>query len=223
MIINIHICSYLGKNDAPTLDDFKQCLKDSYTPSPKIIELEEVHDIKKWVGKSIEEIHGHTAPHHYRFKRVGDEVEMTYKHWSDDEEWESPECDTPLDLIKQAANLPSTTTLVCPDFSSLNLDKLATDLTHLPSHYIPPDKMKKWEDLIRKLMESATAGLTVTTRHLPQLASLTTTHTPATETPSRASTSSLLPTSIRKLVDKSNERPAVSACVSLCITMYNYY
>ena len=146
---------------------------------------------------------------------------MTYKHWSDDEEWESPECDTPLDLIKQAANLPFTTTLVCPDFSSLNLDKLATDLTHLPSHYIPPDKMKTWEDLIRKLMESATAGLTVTTRHLPQLASLTTTHTPAIETP-RAS-SSLLPTSIRKLVDKSYERPAVSVCVSLCITMYNYY
>ena len=40
-----------------------------------IIDLEEVRDIKKWVGDNIEEIHGHTAPHHYRFKRVGEEVE----------------------------------------------------------------------------------------------------------------------------------------------------
>ena len=108
-----------------------------------IIDLEEVRDIKKWVGDSIEEIRGHTAPHHYRFKRVGEEVEMTYKHWPDDDEWESPGCDTPLDLIKGAASLPSTTSLVCPDFKSLNLDKLATDLSHFPSHYIPPDKMEK--------------------------------------------------------------------------------
>ena len=106
----------------------------------------------------------------------------------------------------------SSTYSCCSNFSSLNLDKLSTDLTHLPSHYIPPDRMKKWEDLIRKLMESATAGLTVATRPLPQLASLTTSHTPAAETPSGTSSSSLLPPSIRKLVDKSNERPAVSVC-----------
>lgn len=94
------------------------------------IDLEEVCDIKKWVGDSIEVIRGHTVPHHYRFKRVGEKVEMTYKHWSD-EEWETPECDTPLDLIREAANLPSTTSLVTPDFTSLNLGKLATDLKQL--------------------------------------------------------------------------------------------
>ena len=195
------------------MDDFKQCLKDSYTPSPKIIDLEEVRNIKKWVGDSLEEIRGHTAPHHYCFKRVGEEVEMTYKHWSDDEEWETPECDTPLDLIKQAASLPSTIALVSPDFSSLSLDKLATDLTHFPSHYIPPDKMEKWEDLIKKLVESAAAGLTVTTRPLPQLASMTTSGTPAAEIPSGSNPSSLLPPSIQKLVDKSNKRSAVSVCI----------
>jgi hypothetical protein len=197
------------------LDDFKQCLKDSYTPSPKVIDLEEVHDTKKWVGESIEEIRGHTAIHHYHFKQVGEEVEMTYKHWSDDEEWETSECDNPLDfLIKQAASLPSTTALVCPDFSSLNLDKLAIDLTHLPSHYIPQDRMKKWEDLIRKPMESATAGLTVTIRCLPQLASLTTAHTPAAETPSGTSSSSLLPTSIRKKGSTSSMVPQYRKNVS---------
>ena len=51
-----------------------------------VIDLEEVRDIKKWVGDSIELIR---APHHYRFKWVGKEVEMTYKHWADDEVWEA--------------------------------------------------------------------------------------------------------------------------------------
>ena len=206
-----YTCSHLGKNDAPTLDDFKQHLKDSYTPTPMVIDVEEVHDIKKWVSDSIEAIRGHTAPHHYRFKQVGEEVEMTYKHWSNDEEWETPECDTPLDLIREAANLPSTTSLVTPDFTSLNLDKLATDLKQLPSHYIPPDKMEMWDHLIEKLMENAAAannGLTTATRSLPQFASITSSRTPA-ETPS-TSTNSLLPPSIRKIVQKSNERPAVS-------------
>ena len=64
-----------------------------------------------------------------------------------------------------------------------------------------------WDLLIEKLMESAATGLTVATKPLPQLTSTTTSHTP--ETPS-GSNHSLLPPSIKKIVDKSNERPAVS-------------
>lgn len=173
-----------------------------------VIDLEEVHDIKKWVGDSIEVIRGHTAPHHYRFKRVGKKVEMTYKHWSDDEKWETPEYDTPLDLIREAANLPSTTALVAPDFTSLNLEKLVTDLKQLPSHYIPPEKMVMWDHLIKKLMESAATGLTVATKPLPRLTSTATSRAPAV-TPS-GSNHSLLPPSIKKIVDKSNKRPTVS-------------
>ena len=117
----LHIFSHHGKNDAPHLDDLKKHLEESYTSTPMIIGLEEVCDIKKWVGYSIEVIRGHSAPYHYRFKRVGAKVGMTYKHWSDDE-WETPECNTPLDLIMEAANLPSTTSLVTPDFTSLKLE-----------------------------------------------------------------------------------------------------
>ena len=63
-------------------------------------------------------------------------------------------------------------------------------------------------------MESAAAGLALTTKPLPQLASISPSHSPA-ETPS-GSNPSLLPPSIWKIVDKSNVRPAVSS-LRLCV------
>ena len=123
-------------------------MQESYTPSPTIIDLDEVRNIKLWVGDSIEEIHGHTGPHHYRLKFVDGKVQLTYKHWSSDKEWATPMSDTPLDLIKKAANLPSITSLITPDISSLNLEQLLTDLSRLPSDYIPPNKLEEWKVLI---------------------------------------------------------------------------
>ena len=158
------------------------------------------------VGDSIEAVCGHTASHHYHFKLVDERVEMTYKHWSDDEEWETSVCDTPLDLIKEAANLHSTTPIVSRDFTPLNMDKLGTDLSHLPSNYIPPEKMEKWNHLIKNLIETTKA----TTKPMPQLAPVTTLSRAPAVTPS-GSKSSLLPPSIQKIVNKSNERPAVRA------------
>lgn len=182
-------------------------MRESYTPSPTIIDLDEVRDIKQWVGDSIEEIHGHTGPHHYRFKLVNGKVQMTYKHWSSDPKWKTPTSDTPLDLIKKAANLPSITSLITPDISSLNLEQLLTDLSRLPSDYIPPNKLEQWNLLVSKL--SASNRLPQTTKPLPKFTHYRTSSRAMT-TSEGAATLTVLPPSIQKLVDKSNERPPVS-------------
>ena len=106
-----------------------------------------------------------------------------------------------LDLIQEATSSPSTTPPVSPHFTSLNLEKLATDLSHLPSHYIPP---KKWEHLV-KLIELS-AELTLTTKLLPQLPSVTTSHIPA-ETPYQPSSTNQ---------EDSGQEQQKTCCILLC-------
>ena len=77
---------------------------------------------------------------------------MTYKHWSSDAQWKVR--DTPLYLIKQAANLPCVTALINSDISSLNLEQLQAVLSRLPIDYIPPNKLEEWNRLIIKLSTS---------------------------------------------------------------------
>ena len=83
--------SYLDKNDAVTTNALKQCLRSSYTPAPKVVDLFEVWDAKQGLGEYIEDIRYHTQPHHFRFLLVGGRVQITYKYWSEDPEWQPEE------------------------------------------------------------------------------------------------------------------------------------
>jgi hypothetical protein len=51
--------------------------------------LNYVFDIKNWIAPHLDEIHGHTAPHVFRFQlnHASKRAEMHYKHWSHDP-WE---------------------------------------------------------------------------------------------------------------------------------------
>ena len=206
------VYSYLDKNDAVTPDDLKTSLQASYTPSPNVIDLLEVWDIKQWLGECIEDIHYHTRPHHFRFKLVGNEVEMRYKYWSDDLKWR-PECDSEneqeededeiINILKEDCSPASTTPLVCPDLNSLNLDQLLVDLSRLPEDYLPSGKKSEWEEFVSKLKSSSVRGHA--TKQLPGLHS-----TRARTQPSSSQSLVDLPTSIQRLLDKENETPPVS-------------
>lgn len=58
-------------------------IMDSYTPQPCAALVTKLFDIKSWIAPYINEIHGHTQPHCFRFmKNDNSEVEMHYKQWS---------------------------------------------------------------------------------------------------------------------------------------------
>ncbi len=58
-------------------------IEDSYTPQPKVIWIESSFDFKAWIEPYIQEIHGHTEPHCFRFKMNEDgQVILHYRQWS---------------------------------------------------------------------------------------------------------------------------------------------
>ena len=58
-----------------------------HTPTPKVYEIKETFNIKDLFQPYLEDIRGHTGPHHFRFRLVGEEVELRYKNWSTEKEW----------------------------------------------------------------------------------------------------------------------------------------
>ena len=56
----------------------------SFTPNPKAILVEHLLDVKNWMISHIQEIHGHTEPHCFRFTQshCGENIVMHYRQWS---------------------------------------------------------------------------------------------------------------------------------------------
>ena len=53
--------------------------------------LSYVFDIKNWISPHLDEVHGHTIPHVFRFQlNHSKRAEMHYKNWSH-EEWQPEE------------------------------------------------------------------------------------------------------------------------------------
>lgn len=57
----------------------------SYNPQPMVEFVKHVYDVKSWLTPSIEELHGHTQPHCFKFflSSEGHAV-MHFKNWSHD-------------------------------------------------------------------------------------------------------------------------------------------
>ena len=66
--------------------DLKQAFIDSSSKSVTCSVLQYVYDVKKWLAPHIDEIHHHTIPHVFLFKKgQSGHCEMFYKHWAKDE------------------------------------------------------------------------------------------------------------------------------------------
>ena len=56
----------------------------SFTPKPLTELLDQVFDVRNWLAPNINDIHGHTDPHCFRFSLINGIAQMHYKNWSDD-------------------------------------------------------------------------------------------------------------------------------------------
>lgn len=55
----------------------------SFTPQPATVLLESVYDVRSWLAPYINDLHGHSQPHCFRFSLNKHAVAvMHYKNWS---------------------------------------------------------------------------------------------------------------------------------------------
>ena len=81
--------------------EMETALKSSNQNVKNTTTLEYIFDIKNWIAPHLDEIHGHTAPHIFRFRlNHSKRAEMHYKNWTH-ESWEpSDTSDDGLLLLK---------------------------------------------------------------------------------------------------------------------------
>ena len=152
---------YLEKHDAVTPQELVTAIEASYTPTPKVYEIKETYNIKDLFQPYLEDIHGHTGPHHFRFRLVGEEVELKYKNWSTEKEW-LPVSEN-INVLR--AGCPTLCSLVPPNAEELGLEKLMNDIKH-QSEYISPAQSSEWEVLVDRLLHQEASCEPV---HLPIL------------------------------------------------------
>ena len=92
-----------------------------------------------------------------------------------------------------------------PDLEPLKVEQFKTDLLHLPQDYLSTEDKGRWEQLLHRLRSSKEA----VTKPLPTLKTRKRSSPMSTVDHSH---SQGLPESIRKLIDKDNERPPVNYC-----------
>lgn len=70
-------------------------LKASNKSVKSVSTLQYIFDIKSWIAPYLDEIHGHTAPHvfRFRFNHTSKKGEMHYKYWSH-QAWETDGMDS---------------------------------------------------------------------------------------------------------------------------------
>ncbi len=89
--------------------DMEACCKASNRSVRATATLQYVFDVKSWLTPQLEEIHGHTVPHVFLFRRNAEgKAVMFTKHWSH-QEWEPQEG---LKLLKVPHNVRSLDRLV---------------------------------------------------------------------------------------------------------------
>ena len=55
----------------------------SSTPAPLVKVVDSVLDVKSWITPTLEDVHGHSTPHCFKFVLVDEsEVFMYYRLWS---------------------------------------------------------------------------------------------------------------------------------------------
>ena len=79
--------------------ELEQCCKAANHNSRESTTLRCIFDVKAWLLPALEEIHGHTVPHVFLFRRNAQgRAVMFYKHWSH-EPWQPQEGLTLLKVI----------------------------------------------------------------------------------------------------------------------------
>lgn len=77
------IAETLRRTNAVTVDQLRNVIHNSYSPSPSTVYRENIFDIKSWLRPYIATLKHHSNPHAFRFKlNEQGQVEMTYRNWA---------------------------------------------------------------------------------------------------------------------------------------------
>ena len=68
--------------------DLHSVTEQSFTPEPITAQIQAIHDVRSWLIPHIEDLHGHSQPHCFRFTLNKEGIaEMHFKTWSTDKAW----------------------------------------------------------------------------------------------------------------------------------------
>ncbi|KAL5468782.1 hypothetical protein EMCRGX_G029899 [Ephydatia muelleri] len=131
----------LRKNGAETFYELQSVITKSFTPNPKAILVEHLLDVKNWMIPHIQEIHGHTEPHCFRFTQshCGENIVMHYRQWSG-QAW------IPETGIQILTSIPINNLQFCePSFEKLDLPRLQQDLPKWRD-WLKPHSNIEWQE-----------------------------------------------------------------------------
>ena len=76
---------YIKINNYYFIIDLMKVTSQCYTPNPNVVLLDSVYDVRSWIGPHIDDLHGHSQPHCFRFSldESGTAV-MHYRNWTTD-------------------------------------------------------------------------------------------------------------------------------------------
>ena len=90
----------------------------SSTPAPLVKVVDSVLDVKSWITPTLEDVHGHSTPHCFKFVLVDEsEVFMYYRLWSSDAWCETADA---LKLLHVSTKLIICSCIILSCYSSLN-------------------------------------------------------------------------------------------------------
>ncbi len=68
--------------------DLHSVTEQSFTPEPITAQIQAIHDVRSWLIPHIEDLHGHSQPHCFRFTLNKEGIaEMHFKTWNTDKAW----------------------------------------------------------------------------------------------------------------------------------------
>ena len=104
----------LKKANAVTLDDLVKVILESFTPTPLVNQVNNIHDVKSWQRAYIPTLKYRSHPHAFRFK-LNDhgEVEMSYRNWAKSKRKEWLPLEGPIIIMRELP--PRKPSLLKPD------------------------------------------------------------------------------------------------------------
>ena len=100
-MVTVTVAKYI--KFAVNILDLFTVTSESFTPNSIVACLNNLLDIKEWLAPCLNDVHGHTQPHCFKFMLKDSKAVMYYKNWSSCE-WREGPC-----LLKVSTEPPSIT------------------------------------------------------------------------------------------------------------------
>lgn len=144
------ISSALRKKDCETLDDLLDLLPNSQT-------LTHIFNVKEWLNSHLNPLTKHTEPLHYKFKRVDNDIIITYKG-KESQQWRSLGCSFFKTQTSDKMSLPEgQPALLQEDFNKVDTERLLGLIKNVATMFRSDRSQKWWETFVENKIKKSSS------------------------------------------------------------------